>query len=64
MAPLLKAAAPTLTLTLALTTTLKLTLHTTLKARTNLQMAEQIKEFTQVTGIGPTGNTSLVTALT
>ena len=55
MAPLLKAASPTLTLTLTLTTTLKPTLLATLKARTNLQMAEQIKEFTQVTGTGYTG---------
>ena len=63
MAPLLKAASPTLTLTLTLSTTLKPTLPTTLKALTNLQMAEQIKEFTQVAGIGHTGNNILMNAL-
>ena len=63
MARLLKAATLTITLTLTLTTTVKPTMHTSPKARTNLQMAEQIKEFTQVTGLGHTWNTRLMTAL-
>ena len=64
MAPLLKAAPPTLTLTLTLTTTLKPTLLTTPKARTNLQTAERIQEFTQVTDIGHAGNSTTLTAPT
>ena len=54
MAPLLKATAVTTHLTLTLTVTRTLTLTKTLKARTNLQMKEQIKEFTQVPGPCPT----------
>ena len=46
----------TQTLTLTLTTTVKLTLRATLKARTNLAMKAQVKELTEVTGIGHPGN--------